>query len=116
MYLNNPSFIKIEPMVDLQVKKRDQVTIKNIKKLLDLPNFYWDFRDADFYRRRLFPVNFLQNECSPYPCYVFQSPLSKAFNEFKYIEANVDISKLVPGVTEPIRIKEELVTSTSEFI
>lgn len=47
---------------------------------------------------------------------MFQSPLSKAFNEFKYIEANVDISKLVPGVTEPIRIKEELVTSTSEFI
>lgn len=52
MYLNNPSFIRIEPVTDLQVRKRDEVTIRNIKGLLDLSNFYWDFRDTDFYRRR----------------------------------------------------------------
>ena len=71
MYPNNPSFIKIEQVDDEGVKKRDNITIKNIKKLLSLPKFYWDFRDADHYRRRHFPVQFLQNEYSPYPCYVF---------------------------------------------
>ena len=83
--------------------------------LLDLPHFHWDFREAEFYRRRNFPVKFLQNECSKYPCYVFQSPLSKAFNTKKYIEAEIDISKLAPGAS-PVIHKEELVTSTSEFI
>ena len=115
MYLNKPSFIRIEPVTDDIVKKRDVMTIKNIKKLLDLKNFYWDFREADYYRRRQFPTAFLQNECSPYPCYVFDSPLSKAFNSKKYIEALVDITKFVPGA-EKIKIQEELVTSTSEFI
>ena len=57
----------------------------------------------------------MQNEISPYPCYVFQSPLSKAFNSLKYIEAEVDITKFVPGAGR-IQILEELVTSTSEFI
>ena len=92
------------------------MTIKSIKKLLDLKNFYWDFREADFYRRRQFPAKFLQNECSPYPCYVFESPLSKAFNGDKYISARVDISKFVPDAKEKIIIEEELVTSTDEFI
>ena len=39
----------------------------------------------------------MQNEISPYPCYVFQSPLSKAFNSNKFIEAEVDITKFVDG-------------------
>ena len=98
MYLNNPSFIKIEHYIDPNTAKhdplykRDQRAIKNIRLLLDLPNFYWNLEGADFYRRRQFPAKFLQNECSKYPCYVFQSPLSKAFNEHKYIKADVDIT------------------------
>ena len=36
MYPNNPSFIKIEQFEDEGVKKRDNITIKNIKKLLQL--------------------------------------------------------------------------------
>ena len=116
MYLLNPTFIRIEPVTDEIVKKRDAMTIKSIKKLLDLKDFYWDFREADYYRRRQFPISFLQNECSPYPCYVFDSPLSKAFNSEKYIKAHVDITKFVPNAADKIKIKEELVTSTSEFI
>ena len=52
MYLLNPTFIRIEPVTDEIVKKRDAMTIKSIKKLLDLKDFYWDFREADYYRRR----------------------------------------------------------------
>lgn len=59
MYPNNPTFIRIEPVTDDSVKKRDAMTIKSIRKLLDLKNFYWDFREADFYRRRQFPTAFL---------------------------------------------------------
>ena len=52
MYLNNPSFIQLEQMTDPQVQKRNKITLRNIKSLLDLPGFHWDFREADFYRRR----------------------------------------------------------------
>ena len=125
LYPNNPTFIRIEPIDEnpmisrkdkKAIEKRNKVTIRNIRKLLDLPYFYWDFREAEYYRRRQFNVKFLQNECSPYPCYVFQSPLSKAFNGEKYISALVDISSLVPTATDKIKVTEELVTSTSEFI
>ena len=65
MYLNNPSFIKIEHYIDPQaakddpLHKRDSKVRKNIKLLLDLPKFHWDFRAAEFYRRRQFPAKFL---------------------------------------------------------
>ena len=39
-------------MTDPQVQKRNKITLRNIKSLLDLPGFHWDFREADFYRRR----------------------------------------------------------------
>lgn len=55
MYLNNATFIKIEPVPeekDNKVKKRDDVTIRNIRRLLDLKDFHWDFREAEAYRRR----------------------------------------------------------------
>ena len=113
LYPNNPTFIRIEPIDEnpmisrkdkKAIEKRNKITIRNIRKLLDLPYFHWDFREAEYYRRRQFNVKFLQNECSPYPCYVFQSPLSKAFNAEKYISALVDISSLVPTATDKIKI------------
>ena len=121
MHLNSPTCIKIEHYVDPQAAKEDQLSKrdasvrKNMRLLLDLPKFHWEFHGADFFRRRLFPLKFLQNECSKYPCYVFQSPLSKAFNHEKFIDTVVDVSQLSPGA-RPIEHSEELVTSTSEFI
>ena len=120
MYLNNATFIKIEPAPeekDNRLKKRNEVTIRNIRRLLDLKDFHWDFREAEAYRRRQFPAPFLQNECSKYPCYVFQSPLSKAFNKDKKIKARIDLGEFVPGEEGIfVHVEEELVTSTSEFI
>ena len=79
-------------------------------------NFSWNFNEADAYKRRIFPKSFLQNESSQYPCYVFQSPLSKAFNSYTHIDAEVEISEFVLDYEWVIPIKEQLVTSTSEFI
>ena len=46
---------------------------------------------------------------------MFQSALSKAFNSYKYIETRVNITEFIKNAPE-IPVKEELVTSTSEFI
>lgn len=63
-------------------------------KMLVLPEFSWTFvGEADSYRRRPFPLKFLQYECSNYPVYVFESELSMAFAETKGIEIQVDISE-----------------------
>jgi predicted nucleotide-binding protein (sugar kinase/HSP70/actin superfamily) len=59
-----------------------------------LEGFSWNFRgEADLYRRRHFPRQFLQNEASDYPCYVFNSELSKAFNRMGDIDTVVDLSE-----------------------
>ena len=42
--------------------------------------------------------------------------MSKAFNNQVHIKAEVDITEFVPDYEAPISIKEQLVTSTSEFI
>ena len=94
-----------------------------IRKLLVLPNFSWNFKaEADLYRRRPFQKKFLQNESSDYPCYVFDSELSKAFNHKGEIETVVDLIEykhLIVRAADTdcvIRFKESLVTSTKEFI
>lgn len=57
-----------------------------------LTNFSWNFKgEADLYRRRPFPRPFLQNEASDFPCYVFQSELSKAFNRKGDILTMIDL-------------------------
>jgi hypothetical protein len=86
-----------------------------MRKLLIQENFSWNFHNSDLYRRRIFSKQFLQNEASPYPCYVFQSPLSKAFDRDFQIEAEIDLSEFNPKLL-PILLTEKLVTSTNEFI
>jgi len=96
--------------------------------MLVLPNFQWIFvGEADTYRRRQFPLKFLHPECSDYPCYAFDSELSKAFDAINAIKTVVDLSefettiqKKMPNtsgglVYEP-RDGVELVKSTAEFI
>jgi hypothetical protein len=83
--LRRDDYITIEPFIDESLKKRffheNQINLYKIRKLLVLDGFSWNFKgEADLYRRRPFPRQFLQNEASDYPCYVFQSELSKAFN------------------------------------
>lgn len=96
-----------------------------ITQLLVLPNFSWTFvGEADSYRRRPFPLKFLQYECSDYPCYVFTSELSKAFNSIGDIQTEVDLSEYANtlSIRHPrqdkyeYKEKESLVTSTKEFI
>jgi hypothetical protein len=63
-----------------------------IVKMLVLPKFSWTFvGEADSYRRRPFPLKFLQYECSDYPCYAFTSELSKAFNHLGDIQTEVNL-------------------------
>lgn len=94
-------------------------------QMLVLKDFSWTFMDeADQYRRRPFPLNFLQYECSNYPIYAFTSELSKAFNHVGEIETEVDLSEhdLIKfkmkdsNETLIYRNFESLVTSTKEFI
>lgn len=61
--------------------------------MLVLPKFRWAFSgEADSYRRRPFPLKFLQYESSNYPTYVHTSKLSKAFDNAPNIETTVDLS------------------------
>jgi len=73
---------------------RNIQTLVKITKMLLLDGFSWTFiGEADSYRRRPFPLKFLQHECSDYPCYVFTSELSKAFNHVGDIPIEVDLSE-----------------------
>ena len=96
--LRRDDYIIIEPFQDDSESDRkrlfyeNQIHLYKIRKLLVLENFSWNFKgEADLYRRRPFPRLFLQNEASNYPCYVFQSELSKAFNKKGDIETIVDL-------------------------
>lgn len=97
MYLNNPSFLRIEPIPEdfplkAKIEERNKQVLYKMRMLLSQENFLWNFHDSDYYRRRTFPKEFLTNEASPYPCYVFQSPLSRAFDSYCDIEAVIDLS------------------------
>ena len=75
-YLDGRNYVKVETLDnDSEYKKQinDRVTkqLWAIRSLLVLDNFSWNFVQAEEYRKRPFPIKFLQNECSPYPCYVF---------------------------------------------
>ena len=51
VYLNNPSFIKIEPIHDEKLgtwaRNRDKTILYKIRKLLMAENFSWNFNEAD---------------------------------------------------------------------
>ena len=98
-YLNIDSFIRLEKIDDpellKQYKERDMSVLTKIYTLLTFKDFCWNFSSVDASRRRSFPKQFLQNECSPYPCYVFQSALSKAFNENATITCSIDVSEFI---------------------
>ena len=102
--------------------KASQLHLYKIRKLLVLEGFSWIFKgEADLYRRRHFSRRFLQNEASDYPCYVFESELSKAFNHQGDFETIVDLIEYRwalagAGGSLQIKFKESLVTSTKEFI
>lgn len=98
---------------DYEAKNRRKLGI--LRKQLNLENFSWNFKEADLYRRRPFPIEFLHNEISKYPCYVFQSSLSKAYNKIATITIEVDISEF-ESKFKPIMHEESLVTSTNELI
>jgi hypothetical protein len=73
---------------------RTSCTSIKFANYLILENFSWNFKgEADLYRRRHFPRQFLQNEASDYPCYVFNSELSKAFNRMGDIDTVVDLTE-----------------------
>lgn len=97
--------------------------------MLVLDGFSWTFvGEADSYRRRPFPMKFLQQECPEYPVYAFTSELSKAFNDIDGIDTIVDLSEYANQINQRIRKsnktkeiekytnRESLVTSTQEFI
>ena len=76
------------------INKRNIEELVKMTKMLVLPNFSWTFMgEADSYRRRPFPLKFLNYECSDYPCYVFTSELSKAFDKIADIRCIVDLSE-----------------------
>jgi hypothetical protein len=77
-----------------EIKLKNLKTLEEMFQMLVLKDFRWTFMDeADQYRRRPFPLKFLQFECSDYPCYVFTSELSKAFNNIGEIMTEVDLSE-----------------------
>lgn len=73
---------------------RNEETLVTLTKLLVLPGFSWTFvGEADSFRRRPFPVRFLQYERSDYPTYVHTSKLSQAFDKRRGIATEVDLSE-----------------------
>jgi len=127
--LHRNDFFAFEPFADEEAKaeffKANQIHLYKIRKLLVLDNFSWNFKgEADLYRRRPFPKRFMHPEASDYPCYVFQSELSKAFNHKGDIETIVDLIEYRYTLAAQagaqgkfqVRFKESLVTSTKEFI
>ena len=107
--------LKPELGIKHQLEERNKWVLYQLRRLLVLEKFSWNFKEADIYRRREFPLKFLQNECAPYPCYVFQSALSKAFDSKAQIEAVIDITEFSINL-KPVSLFESLVTSTNEFI
>ena len=78
-----------------KLTKKNINVLYKIRYLLLLDNFVWNMSEAESYRRRPFPIKFLQNEASPFPCYVFSSPLSKAFNDYKEIQVIVSLIEFI---------------------
>lgn len=109
------------------IKEKIDAHLATIKTLTGLPGFTWNYKDqgeGDLYRRRKFPKYLLAREASDYPCYVYQSELSKAFNSVSHINIKVDISEYREELLEDqnasealfVAFTESLVTSSKETI
>lgn len=59
------------PELKRHAQKVNYEAWREITKQLYIDDFWWDFKEADYFKRRLFPSQFLQNQRSEYPCYVF---------------------------------------------
>ena len=99
--------------------------MKIIKQLTRIKSFIWYYKgEADLYRRRMFPDYLLAREASEYPCYVFQSELSKAYNSVSHINLIVDVGEYKEELMDEgdsdeslrLRFQESLVTSSKETI
>lgn len=124
--MNIDNFIRVEriedPVLLSEYRRRDKTILAKIYNLITFDNFCWNFNSVDHARRRPFPKEFLHNECSQYPCFVFQSPLPKSFNKIPTIVCEIKVNKFVPKIdkngqkVEFLEMTEPLVTSTNEFI
>jgi phosphatidylinositol-4,5-bisphosphate 3-kinase catalytic subunit alpha/beta/delta len=70
--------------------KIHRVIINNLTKI---DGFVWlsNKGEADQYRRRKLPQYLIAREVSNFPCYIFQSELSKAFNSISHITLKVNL-------------------------
>lgn len=86
------------------IEYQNRLALYKAVKPLRLDGFKWQFKgEADLYRRRPFPKSFLQPEASAYPCYLFNSELSKAFNSRGEIAVEVDIAEFkIEGQRKPM--------------
>lgn len=124
--------IIIEPNIDKKIEedirdknKKHKQIIKNLTKI---DGFVWlsNKGEADKYRRRKLPQYLVSREVSDYPCYIFQSELSKAFNKISHITLRVNLMEYRPLIKIKaktkdsnnlyVQIKEPLVTSSKETI
>ena len=70
------------------------------------------------------PQYLIAREVSDYPCYIFQSELSKAFNSISHITLKVSIMEYSASINSTtktpqelfVEIKESLVTSSKETV
>ncbi|CAI2363985.1 unnamed protein product [Moneuplotes crassus] len=119
---------KMREECEKEIKDKIQKHRNIIRNLIKLEGFIWlsNKGEADKYRRRKLPQYLLTRELSDYPCYIFQSELSKAFNSIPHINLRVNLMKYDDKIKMKkknkaikkffVEIKESLVTSSKETI
>jgi phosphatidylinositol-4,5-bisphosphate 3-kinase catalytic subunit alpha/beta/delta len=89
--------ITIEPNIfkegEEEFKEKIKIHRVIIKNLTKIDGFVWlsNKGEADQYRRRKLPQYLIAREVSNFPCYIFQSELSKAFNSISHITLKVNL-------------------------
>ena len=62
-YVNRNDYIRIEPIENTHLAnhylERNMKQLGLLRKQLNLEKFSWNFKEADLYRRRPFPIEFL---------------------------------------------------------
>ena len=118
----------IEKEIDSDMKDKIRKHKNIIKNLIKLEGFIWlaNKGESDKYRRRKLPQYLISRELSDYPCYIFQSELSKAFNSISHISLRVNLMEYDRKIKAKLKFKDEkdffveiresLVTSSKETI
>lgn len=89
---------------------------KIIYQLTLLRNFYWNNKgEMNAYWRRVLPRYLITWEASEYPCYVFQSDLSKAFNAINFITVNVNLSEYKEDILWGLEDTGKMVNPNEKF-